>query len=260
MKSTSQQVDMLKAGLKDLVEPESIGSMEPQKSHEFLVDQEEGLDQLTADLAYPRLKIIQTGSQQILESNPDLSPGNIYNTFTEEQYPGVPGITCSLIAHRKMYIEAIPMRDGGGIVAFHDPQTLNIKDFQFSRERSGFIKDGNDLFESHYHFVRVWQPVEIDAILIFARTQIVKSNIWRTLVRLLTYQDNPVSVYGGKYNISVVREKRKSFTYFGWRVQRHPDLYVTEREFKIASNIYRSFKPQALLATNNKNENQDPSF
>ena len=143
----------------------------------------EGFEDLDSrDLAIPRLQIIQGISTDILDKHKNYSIGNIYNTFTEEQYDGEVGILCSLVYYYKVFLEVIPIKEGGGVVAIHS--NINLNNYEFSKERSSFIKDGNDLMESHYHLIHMWEPEEMDVVIIMARTQLKKSNIWVTLARM----------------------------------------------------------------------------
>ena len=203
----------------------------------------EGFEDLDSrDLAIPRLQIIQGISADILERHKNYNIGNIYNNFTEDQYDGETGILCSLLYHNKLYLEVVPIKEGGGIVAIHSD--LNINDFQFSKERSSFIKDGNDLLESHYHLIHMWEPEEMDAMIIMARTQIKKSNIWMTLARMLSRDGDPCSIYEGVYRITVENESRKGFKYKGWNIRRHTDRLLDTEKLDKVRTLYGNAKMQ----------------
>lgn len=191
------------------------------------------------DLILPKLKIIQPLSTQILEEHPGYKIGDIYNTLTEESYPGRAGIVCSLIYRSKSYIECKPFTEGGEIIAFHndvDPNALF-----FSKERRSYVLNGNNLIECIYNVIHTWEPFEAQALVIMARTQLKVANIWLTLARMLRNNEGePLSIYEGLYNLNVVDQIKRGLKFKGWNVCRHTKPFLdkeqvvtTQREYQI---------------------------
>lgn len=173
----------------------------------------------SANVVFPIIKLVQKTSDSIFELNPDVKVGNFYNTLTNEEYNGEEGLVVSLAYFRKQMVEMKPFAEGGGIVNFL-PNNVNVYDYKFDKIRKRYDINGNDLIQSHYHYVVVHAPVQTEAIIIMSLTQLKQSNIWLTVARTAQLMGKRVPMQSVLYKLTSVNVKRPSGTSKSWHIDK----------------------------------------
>jgi hypothetical protein len=79
----------------------------------------EGMD--SSELAIPFLNLLQANSEVV--GNGDGAAGDLYNNVMETVYPGADGVAIIPVARQRVYVEWVPVDDGGGLVAIHEPDS-----------------------------------------------------------------------------------------------------------------------------------------
>jgi hypothetical protein len=94
------------------------------------------------DLATPFLYVLQQQSKACVRGGPQYvegaQAGSLLNTSTRRVYDGERGIHMVAAYFRKVYIEWVPLDDGGGLVGTHEPEDPFIIDLR--REQGQFTK------------------------------------------------------------------------------------------------------------------------
>lgn len=209
------------------------------------LDSNEGFENVTgSDFVLPLIKVVQRTSNKIFDQNPDATPGQIFNSVNGELYDGSEGLLVSLCFFEVMYVEMIPLDQGGGLVDFH--KTLANLDVKMESGK-WITKHDTYIIQSNYHFVRVWEPEQFDGIVILSSTQLKQSRLWMSMAKSLRMPNlptQPLPLYHGMYRLTTRDEVKKTFKYKGWNVKfdRHP----TQVELVEAKNLYETIKASKL--------------
>ena len=148
-----------------------------------------GLEETTTeDFAIPFIRVLQPMSPQLQKQDGKYvggaSAGDLYNTVTNEVYPGEEGISIVPCAYNKKFIEWIPREKGGGFVnAGHDISILS-KCTRDEDSRRFYTAEGNEIVETAQYFVLVLAPEPQQAVLAFTSTQLGVSRKWLTMLRM----------------------------------------------------------------------------
>lgn len=201
----------------------------------------EGFENVTgSDLALPLIKLTQRTSNKILEQAPNAKPGDLFNTVSNELYDGKVGILASLCYFEVLYVEFIPMESGGGLVDFHE--NLNYLDIS-NVHGKWMTENGNQIIQSNYHYIKMWEPEEFDAVVILSSTQIKQSKMWLSMARSLRNEGKPTDLYYGMYRLTSQDQVTKNFKYKGWNIkfERHPSEHNLN-EARLLHNLIKNSK------------------
>ena len=155
-----------------------------------LLSEGTGLEALgTDDYALPFIRIIQSGSPQLKPTEetkylPDAKEGMLFNTLTNQVYPGEQGVAVIPCAYTKKYIEWVPISQGGGFV--RDDHSVDILNECTKNDSRQFIlPHGNEIQETAQYFVLLvedeGQPEQV--LLSCTSTQLTFARRWNTMLR-----------------------------------------------------------------------------
>lgn len=153
---------------KALVKPEAIkkGSTEAALVSNaalaaYAADSGAGLENIGRDeLSIPFLAIVQKMSK-ITDTDPGAKAGMFINTVTKELFEGEtgPGIRFVPVHRAKMYVEWVPLDQGGGFKGQHAPESelvqrvlLSGKDDEDRKPGLWPLANGHELVETYYVF------------------------------------------------------------------------------------------------------------
>lgn len=137
------------------------------------------------DIALPFISIAQGPSPQLLRSKPEyiegLKVGDIFNSVTKERWDGLKGIIVVPSLYVRTFVEWVPRDNGGGFVADHGLE--KGLELEQTTDDEGRLPNGNDLVETHYHFVLVqtedgYKP----GLMAMSSSGLKPSRQWNTLV------------------------------------------------------------------------------
>ena len=107
-----------------------------------------------SELAIPFINLLQSNSEMVEAG--DAKAGQFYNNVMETVVDGLTIIPC---ARQRVFVEWIPVDDGGGLVAVHDPDSEFVQDAIKANDnntRDIKVNDGkHDLVETIYVYVLI---------------------------------------------------------------------------------------------------------
>lgn len=168
-------------------------------------------DNLTKDdIAIPIVKIIQRGSDQILQEVEGAKVGMLYNTATGELMGDeIVFIPCAFNAR---YLMRTPLDKGGGFGG-----TFSEKPDGFDISHEGrWMKNGSDMevVYTHYHAVLI-DGFE-RAIIAMNNTQMKISKKWNGIFRKDLSVGQPIFL--NVFKVGVNDQTAKNFTFKGWKL------------------------------------------
>ena len=112
----------------------------------------EGTDK--SELAIPFINLLQSNSEAVEDG--DATAGQLWNNVMETAHDELRIVPC---ARQKVFVEWVPVDDGGGLVAIHDPKSEFVQRAIAANDGSTFdmkVADGkHDLVETIYLYVLV---------------------------------------------------------------------------------------------------------
>ncbi len=182
-------------------------------------DAQGGLQNIeSGDLALPWLTILQSLSPQVVEKHPGCEPGAIFNTGTEETYPGDDGVVLIPCYQEHSFIEWCPRDKGGGFVGVHAPNSPIVA--QAKADSTSFGKythpeSGNDLVETYTLFALRLDdegtPVDM-AALSFKSTGIQAFK--KLLYRIFTFGGGKVPLFANRIRMTTVLQKNNKGSFY----------------------------------------------
>lgn len=165
------------------------------------------------DIAIPIIKIIQKGSDTILEEYENARPGMLYNTATAELLgTDIIFIPCSF---EGKYIKRVPMDKGGGFGGVFSAKPAGFDDQSEGKWLSQKEPDMEVIY-THYHAVlTVINDNRLErAILPLNSTQMKISKKWNVFFRRNLVGLDPI--FMNVYHAKVIDQVSKNFSFKGW--------------------------------------------
>lgn len=207
----------------------------------------------TADMAVPRLTVLQPLSPQVTPGKPEYleaaKPGMIYDSVMNYLYSGSEGINCIPVHFRATYLEWIPRKAGGGFVG---DLGLNIDETKYKRNPETKLletAEGHEvvLTKEYFAYVLLKEGGIAPAIISMAKTQERKSKVWNTMINQFEIPDprdptkmlNPAMFYRS-YHLTTTIETNDKGSWFGWKIEPSKntfdlpngrELYLKARQF-----------------------------
>jgi len=198
------------------------------------------------DVAIPIIKIVQKGSESIMETHPEAKHGMLYNSATEELLGNaLEFIPC---AFEGKYLMRTPLDKGGGFGG-----TFNEKPegFDISIEGRWHSKEQPDMevLYTHYHAVLLIGSMD-RAIIAMNSTQLKISKKWNAAFR------NRVNgpIFLNTYSAMTQEQRSNNFTFRGWsNVLRVRESTI--EEIREAADFYKYIKSLSLKSIVSHSEN-----
>jgi len=199
------------------------------------------------DYAIPFLRIIQTNSPEVDESNakfiPEAKAGMFHNTVTGQIYDGRVGLRAIPCLFRREFVEWKPRDAGGGFVKAYDVTDPIVATGKVPEgQRDLVLPNGNKLIETFYQYVLVETPdgEMFPAVMSFISTQIKKIRRWNSMIgqKRITLPNGKVigdpPSFAFWYHISTVTEKNDKGSWRGLQV-----MGVDKAEERVAADVFR---------------------
>lgn len=229
----------------DLVEFGAVATIEKDQNQEL--QSNEAMDLMVSaagagqahlnagDVATPFLDILQKNSPQVEKDSgktiTGAEVGMIYNSGTNELYDGAKGITVVVCAYDKRWVEWISRDMGGGFVASYPyvPTPPVVREATTNEKKMLITTDGNEVRETAYYFVlHVEDGSPSPAIVAMSRTKLKPSRMWNKMWSefKLVVKDQRVDapIFARYYQLTTVKQIKKTYTYFNWVVTPGPRL------------------------------------
>jgi hypothetical protein len=191
----------------------------------------------TADLAIPRLAVLQALSPQVNKQDARFidgaEPGDICDTVTGVLFDGNGGIIVVPVRFRRAHIEWIPRKKGGGFVADHDGDASILEKCDKDEDGNMVLPNGHEIKIIGEYFVFVVDEATGEStpyVLSMGGTQLKKSRQLNTILkrRLVAGRDgtkkNPPWWYNS-FKLTTAPEQNEKGNWFGWVIEQGPDTF-----------------------------------
>ncbi|MFH1328120.1 MAG: hypothetical protein ABIH76_04670 [Candidatus Bathyarchaeota archaeon] len=211
------------------------------------------------DIILPRIKLMQALSPEV--SNGKAKPGDMINSLTGHNYGQSLEFVPLLHFKSRMFWQD---RDEGNAVLCSSDDAKKPKDpnaplkIAKSLKITGFPKaintcnecpfgkfDGDEEDDRkkrpkctlYYNFPILIKGDEAPSALAMSRT---KLKVGKKLISLAIYTGESIAMFGKRYKISTVVEKKDTYSFFNYFIE--PIGFVSEAEYQTTMGFYRSFK------------------
>ena len=182
----------------------------------------EGFENQTgADIQIPFLGILQPLSPQVADDDrklPGAKPGKLFNTVTNEVYPGdVFIIPCYT---ERLFVEWVPRNSGGGFVGTHMPDSDVVSAAREKAKKFNELTHGeNELKETFYMYCLVIDDPEATTeaefvVIAFSSTGIGRYKKLQTQMR--TIKGSP-PIFANRLKITTTKEKNDQGIWYNWQ-------------------------------------------
>ena len=198
--------------------------------------------------AIPRLKILQKSSQEVDEDGggyvKGAKAGMVINTVTSDLYNAKDDpIIVVPCYYEKVYIEWIPLEDGGGFVASFPAAEGNVLIETLEKDDRGIphTEDGHEIRDTREHFMLIIRDGIFEPVVSsFTSTKIKKSKAWFTMMKMARLDGHPLRqppMFAFSYELKTVIETKDQYTYYNWDIRKGvsvPELDPTGGLIRVA--------------------------
>jgi len=222
------------AGLPAVIPPPAPMDLEAAPSADDLLADAGDRDQVgREDLAIPFIGVVQSLSPVRQAGDPayiaGAEEGDIYNTVTRELFKKAAGVKVIPVMFRKLYLEWVPRKEGGGFRGSH--QTREETGATLDKATGKWITpEGNEIIDTAEHYVLVesldgtWSP----ALISMTSTKLKVSRQWNTrmqMVKIPGTQITPAS-YAKAYQLTTVVQKNDKGTFYNFAIAEIPGFVM----------------------------------
>lgn len=179
------------------------------------------------DLAIPRIKIIQSGSDERKKNNSkyieDAEEGDLINTLTQQIYSSEDGLLFIPAIKRVVYLEWRSKEKGGGLVKNYGEDATTFLSINPDENGKKITKDGNEIIKTYdfFGYVLNLENKQIQQVVIsMQKTQAKKAKNWNSIMRELTTKDGTqLPIYAGVYKLTTVPESNDKGSWFNYKIE-----------------------------------------
>jgi hypothetical protein len=179
------------------------------------------------DIAMPRIKILQSASDEVKKSSPEFiqgaEEGDLLNTLSKTVFKAEDGLLFIPAFKRIVYLEWKDRAAGGGLVANYgeDPTAFLEANVQDNGKR--ISKAGNEIVKTYDFFGYILDVAGnkvSEVVLSMSKTQAKKAKNWNTVMRQLTSKEgNQLPIYAGVYKLTTIAESNDKGSWFNYNVE-----------------------------------------
>jgi hypothetical protein len=179
------------------------------------------------DIAMPRIKILQSASDEVKKSSPeyivDAEEGDLFNSLSKTVHKAEDGLLFVPAFKRIVYLEWKDRSAGGGLVANYGEDATAFLEANVSENGKRISKAGNEIVKTYDFFGFVLDTVNnkvSEVVVSMSKTQAKKAKNWNTIMRQLTSKDgNQLPIYAGVYKLSTIAESNDKGSWFNYNVE-----------------------------------------
>lgn len=198
-------------------------------STQFVDDADAGFEEADVNsYAIPFIQILQSGSPQCKKSDgayiKGAEEGMLYNTVTQQVYPGETGIIVIPTHYTHRMVEWKVRESGGGFVAEHMPSEAPGPTRKDEKNRD-ILPNGNTLVDTRNHYCLLVNEdgSTSPALINMSSTQLKKSRQWMSLmqgIKIKTENGDYVTapMFSRMYKLTTVPEQNDKGSWFGFKV------------------------------------------
>ena len=191
-----------------------------------------GMEQVTPDdMSIPFLRILAQLSPQVNKRDGayvhGAEPGFVYNTVSNEAYPGEEGILVIPCYYNRRLVEWKPREKGGGYVTSYPAADPIINTTYRDDRGNDVLPNGNILSKTAQFFVILLHPENGPqrCLVSMTSTQLKKARKWTTQMQSLTATGKNGNLFtlpmmSQVYRLRTVEERNDKGSWFGWEISR----------------------------------------
>lgn len=180
------------------------------------------------DMAMPRLRILQSGSEECKKSSPKYiegaEEGDIFNTLSKQVAKGDEGAYFIPVKRRVVYLEWKAKEAGGGLVNNfgENPEAYNSANVGENGKR--ISPRGHEIVKTYDIFGYVLNPQNghaSEVVISMSKTQAKKAKEWNALIRNLTDRatGNQLPEFAGVYRLTTIPESNDKGSWFNYKIE-----------------------------------------
>ena len=183
-----------------------------------------GFEEVGKDnLQIPFVSMVQTGNPQLKKNAPEYiaeaSPGDIFNSITNQVWDGDEGITVLPVYFQMKYLEWIPLNNGGGLVGELSPDSMEVKNAVWDKENAfELLESGNELVRTAQHWVQiVHEDGSLEsAIIPMKKTALSKSRKWNSLMFTQKHNGKKMPPWCNTYVLRTAEDSKDKASWYSW--------------------------------------------
>lgn len=211
------------------------------------------------DIAMPRLRILQSGSEQAKKSNKaeyvdGAEEGDFFNTLSRAIAKGDEGLLFVPAKRRVVYLEWKDRAAGGGLVNNFGEDSSEFLEANVGENGKRISKRGNEIVKTYDffgHVIDMKAKTASEVVISMSKTQAKKARHFYSLIRNLTDKKTgrQLPEYAGVYQLTTVPESNDKGSWYNFDINfAGYTLGVPE----IGTQIYNKSESFAKLIAENK--------
>lgn len=200
-----------------------------QKSLELMDSDAENYHDNTSaeDLAIPRIKIVQSGSDERKKQHPkfikEAEEGDLLNTLTNQIYKGDQGLLFVPAHKRIVYLEWRDRTKGGGLVKNFGEDATEFLSASTDENGRRISANGNEIIKTYDFFgytIDLQNKKVFEVVISMQKTQAKKAKGWNSIMRNLTSKDGKqLPIYAGLYKLTTNPEANDKGSWFNYKIE-----------------------------------------
>jgi hypothetical protein len=179
------------------------------------------------DIAIPRIKIIQSGSDEVKKTNPnyikEADEGDLINTLTKQLVKGDEGFFFVPAYKRIVYLEWKDRAKGGGLVKNYGEDATAFLSAEVSDDGKRISKQGNEIVKTYDFFgfvVDAKNKKFSEVVISMSKTQAKKAKNWNSIMRQVLSKDGKqLPIFAVAYKFTTVPESNDKGEWFNYKIE-----------------------------------------
>lgn len=179
------------------------------------------------DIAMPRLRILQSASDQTKKSSENYivgaEEGDLFNTLDKTVHKAEQGVLFVPAKRRVVYLEWKDRSAGGGLVANYGDDATAYLNASASEDGKRISKAGNEIVKTYDIFgyvVNLETKSAAEVVISMSKTQAKKAKHWNALIRNLSDKTgNQLPEFSGVYKLTTKPESNDKGSWFNYNIE-----------------------------------------
>lgn len=179
------------------------------------------------DIAMPRIKILQSASDEVKKSSPEFitgaEEGDLLNSLSKQVFKGDEGLLFVPAFKRIVYLEWKDRAAGGGLVANYGEDATPFLEAEVKENGKRISKAGHEIVKTYDFFGYVLDVASSkvsEVVISMSKTQAKKAKNWNTVMRQLTSKEgNQLPIYAGVYQLNTIAESNDKGSWFNYDIK-----------------------------------------
>ena len=179
------------------------------------------------DISIPRLRILQSTSDQVKKSTPEYikgaEEGDLFNTLSKTVYKAEDGILFTPAKRRVVYLEW-KEASGGGLVKNYGEDATAFLEASIDDFGKRISKTGNEIVKTHDVFgfaIDMKNKSASEVVISMSKTQAKKAKQWNAMIRQLADKATGVQLpeFAGVYKLTTIADSNHKGSWFNYNIE-----------------------------------------